>query len=145
MPKLSIIIPCYYNEENIPVTTKTLLDNENKFPGGTLFEYVMIDDGSKDGTFEKLTEFYNQNPGKVKVIKLAGNVGSYNAILAGMGHSTGDCCSVISCDLQDPPELMIRMYDYWLKGNKLVIANRTGRQDGAFSNALSNFFHSLTR
>jgi polyisoprenyl-phosphate glycosyltransferase len=145
MPKLSIIIPCYYNEENIPVTSRRLLENEMNFPADVTFEYVMIDDGSKDGTYKELVAFHQAYPDKTRIIKLAGNVGSYNAILAGMQYATGDCNTVISCDLQDPPELIVKMYDYWKKGNKLVIANRQDRQDGFFSSLLSNFFHTMTR
>ena len=145
MPKLSIIIPCYYNEENIPATAARLLDNEKNFQKEVEFEYVMIDDGSKDKTYDRLIDFYNYNKGKVIVIKLAGNVGSYNAILAGMKYATGDCCVVISSDLQDPPELIPKMYNYWSGGTKLVIANRSDRRDGFLSSLFANFFHSLTK
>ena len=69
MPKISVIIPCYYNEENIPVTSKELIENENLFPADVVFEYVMIDDGSKDGTFEALKKFKAEFPDKVKVVK----------------------------------------------------------------------------
>jgi glycosyltransferase involved in cell wall biosynthesis len=145
MPKLSIIIPCYYNEENIPVTSKRLLDNEANFPADVTFEYVMIDDGSKDGTYEAIKSFQAANPGKVVLIKLASNFGSYNAILAGMEHASGDCNTVISCDLQDPPELIAKMYTHWSSGIKLVIANRQDREDDFPSSLFSRFFHSLTR
>ena len=84
MAKLSIITPCYFNEKNIPVTAKAFIENEKKFPVGTEFEYVLIDDGSKDNTLHELIKFKEQYPDKVKIIKLAGNVGSYNAILAGI-------------------------------------------------------------
>jgi polyisoprenyl-phosphate glycosyltransferase len=145
MAKISIIIPCYYNEENIPVTTAKLLETEKLFPAGTTFEYVMVDDGSRDKTFLALMQFHNQNPGKVKLIKLAGNVGSYNAILAGMEHATGDCCTVISADLQDPPEMIPQMFAHWLKGIKLVMANREGREEGFFQRFFSNLYHSLVK
>ena len=109
MPKLSIIIPCYFNEENIPITKQKLIQNESLFESDVTFEYVMVDDGSKDNTIGELIKFKNEHPGKVKIVKLAGNVGSYNAILAGMNYASGDCCSVIAADLQDPPELMVKM------------------------------------
>jgi polyisoprenyl-phosphate glycosyltransferase len=145
MPTLSIIIPCYYNEENIPVTTQRLLENESSFPGDVAFEYIFIDDGSKDKTYLKLQEFYEAYSYKVKVVKLVANVGSYNAILAGMTYATGDCCVVLAADLQDPPELIVKMYSYWEKGNKLVIANRQKREDPFFQSLFSNLTHFLTR
>jgi len=144
MPTLSIIIPCYFNEENIPITTATLIDNERNFPPDTQFEYVLVDDGSKDATFQAITRFYEQYPHKVKAVKLASNVGSHNAILAGMHHATGDCCAMLAADLQDPPELIVQMYTYWRKGIKLVLANRTEREKESFSQRFfANTFHRL--
>jgi len=145
MPKISIIIPCYYNEDNIPVTTQALLENEKLFPKEVEFEYVMVDDGSKDGTIPALLKFEKENSGKVKVVKLVSNVGSYNAIVAGMENATGDCNVVITADLQDPPALMVKMYDYWTKGIKLVIANREERKEGFFKNLFANTFHYLMK
>lgn len=141
MPKLSIIIPCYFNEDNIPVTTAEVIQNEKNFPADVNFEYVMVDDGSKDRTYEALLKFREAYPSKVKVIKLAGNVGSYNAILAGLHYATGDCNIILTADLQDPPELIPKMYDYWLKGIKFVIANRTDREESWKQKLFSNTFH----
>ena len=143
MPKLSIIIPCYFNGENIPITKQRLLENEELFEKDVTFEYVMVDDGSKDNTVEELIKFKNEQPGKVKIIKLAGNVGSYNAILAGMNYATGDCCVVIAADLQDPPELMVKMYGHWKNGIKLVVGNRADRDESFFQKAFSNTYHKL--
>jgi dolichol-phosphate mannosyltransferase len=145
MPKLSIIIPCYYNEENIPVTSLELIENEKNFPPEVTFEYVMVDDGSRDGTWRELGKFKEKYPDKVQIIKLAGNVGSYNAILAGMNFATGDVTSVIAADLQDPPELMVKMYEYWQKGIKLIMANREDREDSFGQKLFSNTYHGLMR
>jgi dolichol-phosphate mannosyltransferase len=145
VPKLSIIIPCYYNEENIPVTTAEVIANESSFPPDVTFEYVMVDDGSKDNTYQELLKFRSAYPDKVKVLKLAGNVGSYNAILAGLNYATGDCNIILTADLQDPPELIPKMYDYWLKGIKFVIANRTDREESWSQKIFSNTFHRLMK
>lgn len=145
MAKISIIIPCYYNELNLPATTAALLGNESSFPTGTQFEYVMVDDGSKDATLQELLKFKSANPDQVKVVKLSGNFGSYNAILAGMKHATGDCNVVIACDLQDPISLMPKMMNYWSAGSKLVIANRKDRHDPLLSKWFATFFQSMMR
>ena len=145
MSKLSIIIPCYYNEDNIPVTTAELLENEKNFPEEVEFEYVMVDDGSKDNTLEALLRFEKENPGKVKIVKLVSNVGSYNAIVAGMETATGDCNVVITADLQDPPALMVKMYEYWKKGAKLVVANRDEREEGFFKTLFASSFQYLMK
>ncbi len=145
MARISIIIPCYYNEENIPHTSKELIENESRFPPGTTFEYVMVDDGSRDGTFGMLKLFHEKFSDKVKVIRLAGNVGSYNAILAGMEYATGDCCTVISADLQDPPELIPEMFGHWQEGIKLVVANREQRHDPILTAMFARLYHGMLR
>ena len=145
MPKISIIIPCYYNEQNIPVTLNELIHNEKSFPADVTFEYVMVDDGSKDNTLIELKNFKSLYPDQIKIIKLSGNFGSYNAILAGMKYATGDCNVVIAADLQDPPELMVKMYEYWNKGIKLVIAYRENREDGFFTSTFANVYQNLMR
>src|SRR3954470_22694650 len=109
MPKLSVIMPCYFNEANMPVTTAELIANEKNFTPDITFEYIMVDDGSKDGTLAELLKFREKFPDRVTVVKLSGNFGSYNAILAGMKHATGDCNVVLTSDLQDPPELIPKM------------------------------------
>lgn len=145
MPKLSVIIPCYYNEANIPVTTQELLANEARFPADVEVEYVMVDDGSGDQTVQALLEFQRRAPERVRVVELAGNVGSYNAIVAGMQYATGDCMVIITADLQDPPELMVRMLEYWRQGFKLVIGNRQDREETGAQKFFANVFHVLMK
>ena len=144
MNKISVIIPCYYNELNIEPTTQKILNIESQLQDA-VFEFVMIDDGSKDGTWKKLQEFKKQRGENCIILKLAGNVGSYNAIQAGMAHATGECNVVIGADLQDPPELILQMYQHWKNGIKFVVANRTNRQESFMSKFFSNTFHNLMR
>jgi glycosyltransferase involved in cell wall biosynthesis len=141
MPKLSIVIPCYFNEENIPVTVRELVANEASFPSDVQFEYVFVNDGSGDNTLGALRNAQEIYPKKIRIIDLAANVGSYNAIVAGMAHATGDCLSVITADMQDPPELMVKMYDYWKTGIKLVIGNRQDREETGLSKWFAQTFH----
>jgi polyisoprenyl-phosphate glycosyltransferase len=145
MSTLSIIIPCYYNEQNVPETVKELLANESSFTPETSFQYVMVDDGSKDGTWSALLKFKEAYPDKVTLVKLSGNFGSYNAILAGMQYATGDCNVIIACDLQDPVELMPKMMAYWTNGAKLVVANRRDRDDPWVSKSFAVFFQFMMR
>lgn len=80
--------------------------------------------GADDFVCSHLTELLLEKMHKVKVTKLSGKFGSYNAILAGMNYATGDCNVILAADLQDPPELIVKMYEYWVK---LIIANRQNR------------------
>ncbi|GAB2958248.1 glycosyltransferase family 2 protein [Hymenobacter coalescens] len=145
MPKLSVIIPCYFNEENIPVTARELVANEANFPAEVSFEYVFVNDGSGDDTLGALRRAQQMYPDRIRIVDLAGNVGSYNAIVAGMAHATGDCMAVITADMQDPPELMAKMYGYWQQGFKLVIGNRQDREEKGFSQVLAKTFHWLMK
>lgn len=145
MPTLSVIIPCYFNEENIPVTIRELIANEARFPAGVAFEYVLVDDGSGDQTRQALLTAQRQYPDRIRVVELAGNVGSYNAIVAGMAHATGDCLAIITADLQDPPELMVQMYGHWQQGFKLVVGSRQDRQETGFAKWFAQLFHWLMK
>lgn len=145
MAKISIITPCYYNGDNLPVTFPVLIDNEKNFPLGTEIEYIFVDDGSKDNTWKALVKIQQAYPEKVKILKLAKNFGASNASYAGICHSTGDCCVVIAADLQDPPELIPELYKHWQNGYKLVLAQKANREDTLLTKMLSGTYHSLIR
>ena len=145
MPKITVITPCFFNELNIPVYADRMLENEKLFPGDVTFEYVMIDDGSKDKTWMELEKFHHQYPDKVKIIKLVRNFSSTNAVFAGLNYATGDCNVIISADLQDPPELILKMYEHWQKGYKLVLANRTNREEPFLQKLISNTTHKMVQ
>src|SRR6218665_1650101 len=143
--KISFIVPCYYNEQNIPVTFQKLLSNETNFDDSVDFEYVFVDDGSKDGTWDALKKVKEQAPDKVKILRLGKNVGSYVAIAAGMKVATGDANVVIAADLQDPVELTVEMHKLWKTGMKLVIGQRSGNKDSFVPRFTSSLFNRLMR
>lgn len=145
MNKLSIIVPCYFNEKNIPITGEALIQNESSFPKDLQFEYIFVDDGSKDKTLEELFKFQNKYHDKVKIIKLTRNFGANSASHAGIKNSTGDCCVILTADMQDPPEIIIEMYECWEEGEKFVLANRIERNDGFFNSLTSKFIHLFIR
>jgi len=145
MPKITVITPCYFNELNIPDYAIRMIENEKIFPADVTFEYLLIDDGSKDNTWNEMVKFQKHYPHKVKIIKLVRNFGSTNAVFSSLPHSTGDCNVVLSADLQDPPELILKMYENWLKGFKLVLANRTNREEPFLQKLVSNTTHKLVQ
>ncbi len=145
MAKLSIIIPCFQNEHNIPETGGALLATEARFPPRTDLEYILVDDGSTDRTWQQLLAFRKKRPRNTILIKLAKNVGSNLASLSGITRATGDCLAILAADLQDPPEFLPGMLSRWQKGARLVIAYRAGRNDSPVSDFFSNFFHALVR
>jgi len=141
--KLSIVIPVYYNEENLPDTIPRLLALRDKI--SYELELVFVDDGSKDRSLEILLKYQEMHPKNILVVKLTRNFGSFAAVQAGLLKTTGDCIGVISADLQDPPELLIEMVKNWEKGSKAVFAVRFERDDPKLSKLFSNVYYSIFR
>lgn len=141
MDKVSIIVPIYYNELNIPHLYEQM---KEKILSRTDFEaeIVCVDDGSKDGSYKALLELREKDD-RFKVVKLSRNFGSHTAILAGFAHATGDCMTMVAADLQEPLEIIIEMYEKWKQGKKVVIAVRKDREDDFFQKLFSNTYYSL--
>jgi len=144
MPNLSIVIPVYFNEENLPITYKALKDELDKRQNDLSYEMIFVDDGSGDRSFEILRHIQKKDK-KVRLVRLSRNYGSQMAILAGIKNATGDCIGCISADLQEPPELIPRLYDEWLCGYEIVIAAREDREDSLVNKLLSNLFYFVFR
>ncbi len=143
MNKLSIIIPVYYNELNIPYLYDELSE---KILSSTDFEaeIILVDDGSKDSSYIELLKLREKDD-RFKIVKLSRNFGSHTAILAGFAHATGDCMTMVAADLQEPLEIIPEMYEMWKNGSKVVIAVRKDREDGALQKLFSNTYYALMR
>jgi polyisoprenyl-phosphate glycosyltransferase len=141
--KLSIVVPVYYNELNLPDTIPNLLSLREKI--SYELELVFVDDGSKDRSLEILLRYHDLYPKNILVVKLTRNFGAFSAIQAGFAKATGDCIGVIMADLQDPLELFIEMIKNWENGIKAVFAVRAKRDDPKLSKFFSNSYYSLFR
>jgi len=142
-PKLSIVIPVYFNESNLFPLYKELKKTILSRPE-FLYELIFVDDGSKDNSFEKLVELRKIDD-KIKILKLSRNFGSHVAILAGLSNCSGDCATVISADLQDSPNIIVEMYKRWHDGHKVVLAVRADREDSWLQTQISNIYYRLMR
>jgi polyisoprenyl-phosphate glycosyltransferase len=141
--KVSIVVPVYYNELNLPDTIPRLLSLRDMI--SYELELVFVDDGSKDRSLEILLKYQALYPNTIVVAKLTRNFGAFAAIQAGLVKATGDCVGVIAADLQDPLELFLEMIKNWERGIKAVFAVRSKREDPKLSNFFSNIFYSLFR
>jgi dolichol-phosphate mannosyltransferase len=141
---LTIIVPVYYNELNLPETVPQLLALRSGLTGYDL-ELIFVDDGSGDRSLSVLLELQLQHPNTIKVVKLTRNFGSMAAIQAGLTVAQGDCVGMISADLQDPPELFLEMLRQWENGNKAVFAVRQDREESPAQKFFSNSYYSLIR
>ena len=142
MSRISIIIPVYYNAD-----TLMLLYNDMKekiLPGLGDYEIVMVDDGSGDNSWEVMNEIRDMDE-NVKLVRLSRNFGEHAALLAGFANCSGDCAVTKQADLQEDSELIVRMYDKWKEGNKVVLAVREQRDDPAVKKFFANMYYSIVR
>jgi dolichol-phosphate mannosyltransferase len=143
MSLLSIVVPVYHNAASLPDLLARLAALASRHAGDT-FEFVCVDDGSRDDSFEVLRRLQKDEP-RLRVVKLSRNFGSNAALLAGLSHAGGDAIATISADLQDPPETLDAMLAHWRDGKKVVLAARDGRDDPALDVLLANVFYRLFR
>lgn len=141
--KLSIIIPVYYNEDNL----KPLYEDIRKKIIDIIdydYELVLVNDGSKDRSYDVMKELA-QNDKHIKIISLSRNFGSHAAILCGLGKCTGDCAVIKAADLQEPTEMILEMVERWKKGFNVVLAVREGREERKSQTLFANLYYSLVR
>ena len=108
MEKISIIIPCYNEEQTLPLFYEELNKNLNNFEN-VEFELIFINDGSTDNTLNNIKKLSETNK-TIKYISFSRNFGKESAIFAGLENSTGDFVTIIDADLQDPPSMLLEMY-----------------------------------
>lgn len=108
MTILSIIVPCFNEEESLPLYFSEMEKVRKQLPLD--FEYIFINDGSKDNTLLVLRQLSTEYPNSVHYISFSRNFGKEAAFYAGLKKSTGEYVTVMDADLQDPPEILIEMY-----------------------------------
>lgn len=110
MEKISVIVSCYNEQESIPLFYQEIERvRKQDFPNEE-FEYIFVNDGSKDDTLEEIKELHKKDD-KVKFISFSRNFGKEAAMLAGLDKASGDYITLMDADLQDPPRLLKQMYD----------------------------------
>lgn len=141
--KVSIIIPVYYNQDNLQPLYEDL---KSKFINKIDYEYeiVMVNDGSKDASYQVMKELAEDDP-NIKIISLSRNFGSHAAILCGLSNCTGDCAIVKAADLQEPTELLFDMVREWQAGNNVVLAVREGRDESKQQSFFANSYYKLVQ
>ena len=138
---LSVIIPAYNEEIMIEKTTSviTALLEKAKIP----FELVLIDDGSTDNTWGIIESISTTDP-SVRGISFSRNFGKEAAIMAGLEEAEGNCCVIIDCDLQHPPEKIIEMYRLWEQGYEIIEGKKTNRgTESRFHSFAAKAFYSI--
>lgn len=140
--KISVVIPCYNEEEVIDELLERVLaacrDIEQYQS-----EIILVDDGSKDKTWEKIESWQKDNP-EIRGIRLSRNFGHQSALTCGYAHATGEAIISIDADLQDPPELFTSMLEKWQEGFDIIYMVREQREgESAFKLQTAKIFYSL--
>ena len=115
---LSVVIPVF-NEEahifrNLSVIHDLLIENRVEH------ELIIVDDGSSDDSWAELSRLAKVLP-SVRAFRLSRNFGKEAALCAGIEHATGDACVIMDSDLQHPPEIILKMFEYWKKRRSKII------------------------
>ena len=146
METISIIIPCYNEEEAIPVYYETMVRqmNEMEEQQKVQFELIFVDDGSKDHSLFEMRRLAQKDM-RCRYLSFSRNFGKEAAMYAGLQAAKGDYVTVMDVDLQDPPFLLPKMYAMLQSGTcDCVAARRSSREgEGKIKSFLSNAFYSV--
>jgi len=142
-PTYSVVVPLYNEEEVIGETYKRLTAVMEQ--AGGPYELILVDDGSRDKT-KMLARLLCQGDPRVRLLSFSRNFGHQTAITAGMEHARGQAVVVIDADLQDPPEVILRMIAKWREGYAVVYGQRTARKgETIFKKLTANVFYRVLR
>lgn len=138
---LSVVLPAYNEERMISKATSVisrLLENEN-----IDYEIVFVNDGSKDNTWNEIEKAAEINKNVIG-IHFSRNFGKESALFAGLANATGDCCVVMDCDLQHPPETIVEMYRLWEQGYEVVEGVKRSRgKESIMHKASAGLFYKI--
>lgn len=144
--KLSLIVPCYNEEGNVQkfFSEVNRVFSENNIPD---YEFVFVNDGSRDGTIKKLRELYQENKQNynIKVLSFSRNFGKESAIYAGLQKAEGALVCLIDADLQQRPEVVVEMYNHMESDPDLdcVTAYQKERQENKLISAVKSLFYKI--
>lgn len=140
--KITILIPAYNEQEVLTHLYERLSKLANETPD-YVFEFLFVNDGSRDKTYEIIHGYAEKDP-RIAYVNLSRNFGKETAMLAGFDYASGDATVIIDADLQDPPELIPQMIRYWEEGYDDVYAKRHSRQgESWFKKMTSTVFYKL--
>ena len=144
MKKISILIPCYNEEENVVPIANAIGEEMGKNLADYDYEIIFIDNDSKDNTRPLLREICKRNP-KVKAIFNAKNFGQFNSPYYGILQATGDCTIMMCCDFQDPIEMIPQIVAEWEKGAMIVSCIKTASKENPIMRFLRSCYYKMIK
>ena len=141
--RLSVVLPAYNEEESVPLAADVIGDLLTN--AGIDHELIFVNDGSRDHTWRAIQEAAARRP-QVRGIRFSRNFGKEAAIFAGLAQAKGDCCVVLDCDLQHPPEKILEMYRLWQQGWQVVegVKISRGKESPLHTLAAKTFYRFLS-
>ena len=144
MKKISILIPCYNEVENVEPMSFAVENVLKEALPEYNYEILFIDNCSTDGTREQIEKICQENS-KIKAIFNVTNFGQFNSPFYGMCQTTGDCTISMCCDFQDPVELIPRFVEEWEKGHKIVSGIKTSSKESSIVYLLRSVYYKMIR
>lgn len=142
MSKISIIVPVYWNSDTLEMLYEDMKAKILDKLGD--YEIVFVDDGSGDNSWEIMNKIRELDK-NVVCTRLSRNFGEHAAILAGLSVCTGDCAVTKQADLQEDSTLILDLYESWKRGNKVVLAIRRSRDEGAVKKFFAGIYYRIVR
>ena len=144
MKKISIMVPCYNEEENVVPLSEAIIAMFAKDLPQYDYEILFIDNDSSDTTRVKLRQLCASNP-KIKAIFNAKNFGQFNSPYYGILQTTGDCTIPVCADFQDPIELIPKYIKEWENGYKIVIGIKTSSKESKIMYKLRSLYYKIIK
>lgn len=144
MKKISIMIPCYNEVENVIPISEAVVDIMDSKLSQYDYELLFIDNASTDGTRDNLEEICSKNK-KIKAIFNVTNFGQFNSPFHGMCQTTGDCTITMCCDFQDPVEMIPILVKEWEEGHKVVSCVKSSSKENGFIYFLRTVYYKMIK
>lgn len=137
---ISYVLPVFNEEASIQEFYQTLSSAVSAIKDKYRFEFIFINDGSKDSSLEKLKLLHSKD-NRIKIIDFSKNFGHQIAVTAGLDYASGDAVIIMDTDLQDPPLVSLDLINKWEQGSDVVYAQRKSRKDSVFKKLTAHFFY----
>lgn len=144
MKKISVLIPCYNEEENVIPISEAIIEQFEQHLSSYDYEIIFIDNDSKDSTRIKLLSLCKNNK-RIKAIFNAKNFGQFNSPYYGILQTTGDCTISMCCDFQDPVELIPQLVHEWEQGYKIVCPIKTTSKENPIMRFLRSCYYKMIK
>lgn len=144
MKKISVLIPCYNEEDNVELLSRAIIAQFKSELDCYDYEIIFIDNDSKDATRSILKHMCEDNQ-NIKAIFNAKNFGQFNSPYYGLLQTTGDCAIMMCADFQDPVEMIPKLVQEWEKGNKIIVAQKTTSQENKVMYFLRSCYYKLIK